>query len=106
MKKQSQYGRQSKRNVHKYALISFSTKNLIPYYFTQRVYVLCILNDYATVAYWENVPLPTFLQNSYTIHCSKTLTTFIHFHSNYDYRGRLLINKDLFLCGSLHNTVS
>ncbi len=35
-------------------------------------------------------------------------TTFILFQTNYDYRGRLLINNmiiDLFLCGFLHNTV-
>lgn len=67
-----------------------------------------------TEAHWKNVPLPfNFLQNSQnthlqTIHCSfksTTTTTFIPFHTNSDYRGKLSINKDSFLLGSLHNTI-
>lgn len=35
---------------------------------------------------------------------NKTPPTSVPFHTNYDYRSRLYINKDLFLCDSLHNT--
>ncbi len=36
---------------------------------------------------------------------SKTLTVYIPFHTNYDYEGRLSVNKDLFLHSSLHITM-
>ncbi len=36
---------------------------------------------------------------------SKTLTTFIPLYTNYDYWGRLSINKDLFWHGSSHNAL-
>lgn len=32
-------------------------------------------------------------------------TTFVPFHTNFDYNGRLSIIKDLFLRGSLHNNI-
>ncbi len=36
---------------------------------------------------------------------SKATKTFISFFHNYDYGGKLSINKDLFSCGSLHSTM-
>ncbi len=36
---------------------------------------------------------------------SKTETTFVLFHANYDYSSRLSINNDLVLCKGLHEIV-
>ncbi len=55
----------------------------------------------ATQAHWKNMPLLTYTDNSLQcpaeINTSKTPTTCIPFHTNYDYRGRLSINKDYYL---------
>jgi len=63
-----------------------------------------------TQAPWKNLPLPAHSTN--TVHKSlqfqaemdsKTPTSCFPFQTSYDYRCKLLINRDLFLHSSLHN---
>lgn len=72
--------------------------------------------EFTALDYWKCMTLPTFLQNcknvpmhtfNYSFHprgC-KTPTSFVPFHTNYDYKSRLLINLDILLRSSLHNTM-
>lgn len=55
------------------------------------------LKRYLLKSTYNSMHFPAKMNTS----CSKAPTTFIAFHTNYDHRGRVLINKDLFSCISV-----